>query len=144
MHSPRIMLTDPFGVNQLTRAIIGCAIRVHQVIGPGVYESVYGECLAYELKEARLSFELGRAAPLVYRGTTLKSRYYADLIVDQRVVVELKCVASLAEIHKRQVITLLRLTGLPIGLLINFNVVVLTNGGIKRIVNPAFTTASQT
>ena len=62
------MLTDPFGTNRITHAIAGCAIRVHSVIGPGVYEAIYSECLQYELREAGLSFEVNRAAPLIYKG----------------------------------------------------------------------------
>jgi GxxExxY protein len=130
------MLTDPVGTNVLTRAIIGCGIRVHSFIGPGVYESVYAECLEYELKLKGLSYEAGRAVPIVYRGVRLKSRFYVDLVVEDCVVIELKAVPVLAEIHRRQVLTHLRLTGLPVGLLMNFNVVTLTDGGVKRIVNP--------
>ena len=63
------MLTDPFGTNALTRTIIGCAIRVHSVVGPGVFETVYSECMEYELKEQGLHFELGRPAPIIYKGT---------------------------------------------------------------------------
>lgn len=132
------MLTDPHGTNVLTREIIGCGIRVHEALGPGVYESVYGECMQYELTEQRLAFEAGRPVSIIYRGVRLRSRFYIDLVVEGRVVVELKAVTALAEIHKRQVMTQLKLTGLPVGLLMNFNVVVLTAGGVKRIVNPAF------
>ena len=130
------MLTDPFGTNALTNAIIGCGIRVHRTIGPGVYENVYCECMEYELKEQGLPFELGRPAAIVYKGVRLKSMYYIDIVVDNQVAVELKAVETLAEIHRRQVLTQLKLTGLPVGLLMNFNVVTLTEGGVKRIVNP--------
>jgi GxxExxY protein len=132
------MLADPFGTNAITRTVIGCGIRVHQVVGPGVYENVYGECMEYELKEQGLSFETGRPAPIIYKGVRLTSKYYIDVVVENRVVVELKAVIALAEIHKRQVLTQLKLTGLPVGLLLNFNVVTLTEGGVKRIVNPSF------
>jgi GxxExxY protein len=131
------MLTDPAGTGQLTGAIIGCAIQVHRVLGPGLYESVYSECMQYELKLAGLRFELGRPAALVYRGARLTARFYIDVVVEGLVAVELKSVAALGEIHKRQVLTQLKLTGLPVGLLVNFNVVTLAAGGIKRIVNPA-------
>lgn len=132
------MLTDPFGTNALTRTIIGCGIRVHEAIGPGVYENVYGECMEYELKEQGLAVETGRPAPIIYKGIRLTSKYYIDIVVENCIVVELKAVVALAEIHKRQVLTQLKLTGLPVGLLINFNVVTLTDGGVKRIVNPNF------
>jgi GxxExxY protein len=132
------MLMDPFGTSELTGKIIGCGIRVHEFVGPGVFESVYAECMEYELREQGLSFETGRPVPLVYKGAKLRSRFYIDFVVENCVVLELKAVAALGEIHKRQVLTQLKLTGLPVGLLMNFNVVVLTSGGVKRLVNPNF------
>jgi GxxExxY protein len=130
------MLTDPDGCNHLTSAIIGCAVRVHQALGPGLFESVYSECMQYEPREQRLRFIVGRPVPLIYKGQTLTTRFYADLVVEDRVIVELKAVLELAEIHRRQLLTQLKLTGLSVGLLMNFNVVVLTTGGVKRVVNP--------
>jgi GxxExxY protein len=132
------MLTDPFGTSEITRTIIGCGIRVHEIVGPGVYENVYAECMQYELKQTGLSFDTGRPAPIIYKGVRLTSQYYIDIVVENCVVVELKAVIALAEIHRRQVLTQLKLTGLPVALLMNFNVVTLTNGGVKRIVNPRF------
>lgn len=132
------MLTDPFGTNTITRRIIGCAIRVHDVVGPGVFETVYSECLEYELRQEGLSYETNRAVAIIYKGVRLRSRYYIDMVIGGAVVVELKVVAALAEIHKRQVLTQLKLTDLPVGLLLNFNVVTLTDGGIKRVVNPTY------
>jgi len=111
---------------------------VHQVVGPGVYENVYGECMEFELKEQGLSFETQRPASIIYKGVRLRSTYYIDIVVEDRVVVEVKAIAALTEIHKRQVLTQLKLTGVPVGLLMNFNVVVLTAGGVKRIVHPNF------
>jgi GxxExxY protein len=130
------MLSDPHGTNSLTKKIIGCAIGVHRIIGPGVFESVYSECLAHELKERGLSFELERAVPLIYKGVRLKAKYYVDFVVEDRVVVELKSVTDIARIHECQVLTELKLTGLPVGLLINFNVPILADG-IRRLVNPS-------
>ena len=130
------MLSDPYGTNPLTRTIIGAAILVHRTIGPGVYENVYAECMEHELKERGVSFEVERPVPLVYRGATLKAKYYVDIVVENLVIVELKAVVELAEIHTRQLLTQLKLTGLPVGLLINFNVTILKNG-IKRVINPA-------
>ena len=132
------MLTDPFGTNAITRRIIGCAIRVHNVVGPGVFENVYNECVQYELQHEGLEYETNRAVPVIYKGVRLRSTYYTDLVVGGVVVVELKVVAALAEIHKRQILTQLKLTDLPVGLLLNFNVVTLKEGGIKRIVNPKY------
>ena len=129
------MLTDPFGTNSLTKAIIGCAIRVHRTIGPGVYESVYAECMEYELKDKGLPYERERPVALVYRGNPLKSRFYVDMVVENLIVVELKAIAEIGELQVRQVVTLLKLTDLPVGLLINFNVSKLTDG-IRRIINP--------
>ena len=100
------MLTDPFGTNQITKAIVGCAIRVHDTVGPGLFENIYSEGI---------------------------------------VVAELKSVAALIAIHQKQLLSQLRLTNLPVGLLLNFNVEVLTDGGVKRIINsrykPAVTVA---
>jgi GxxExxY protein len=108
------MFTDPFGTSTLTKAIIGCASRIHRDIGPGVYEKVYAECMEYELKEKGLQFELERPVPLVYRGNRLKSRFYVDIVVENLVVVELKAIAEVAEIHVRQVVTQLE-TDRPAG-----------------------------
>jgi GxxExxY protein len=132
------MLTDPFGTNVITKGIVGCAIKVHDIIGPGVFENIYNECLQYELKEAGLSFDVNRGAPVVYKGIRLKSKYYLDLVVENLVPVELKSIEVLLNIHKKQLLSQLRLTNLPVGLLLNFNVEVLTDGGVKRIINPRY------
>jgi GxxExxY protein len=129
------MLTDPYGTSPLTKSIIGCAIRVHRVIGPGVFERIYSECLTYELKKDGLSFERERPVPLVYKGVRLKAKFYVDFVVENKVIVELKSVEEVAKIHECQVLTQLKLTALPVGLLINFNVPRLVDG-VKRIVNP--------
>ena len=126
------MLTDPYGTSPLTKSIIGCAIRVHRVIGPGVFESIYAECLTYELHGQGLSFERERQVPLVYKGVRLEAKFYVDFVVENRVIVELKSVTEVAKIHECQVLTQLKLTGLPVGLLINFNVPVLVDG-VKRL-----------
>jgi GxxExxY protein len=131
------MLTNPAGMNTLTHAIIGCGIRVHREVGPGVLENIYNECMQYELRLEGLRFDRQRAVPLVYKGQKLKSRYYIDLVVEDRVIVELKTVVEIVEIHKKQVLTQLRLAGLHTGLIMNFNVEILTDGGVKRVVNPA-------
>jgi GxxExxY protein len=128
------MLTDPFGTNKLTRAIVGCAIRVHDVVGPGVFESIYSECLQYELRESGFSFDVNRMAPVVYKGVRLKSRYFLDLVIEGVVPVELKSIETLLPVHSKQLLSQLRLTNLPVGLLINFNVERLVDG-VKRVVN---------
>ena len=108
------MLSDPHGTNPLTKTIIGCAIAVHRVIGPGVFENVYAECFAYELQEHGLAFERERLVPLIYKGVALKAKYYVDVVVENRVIVELKAVTEVAKIHESQVLTQLKLTGLPV------------------------------
>ena len=87
------------------------------------------------MREQGLSFRVEHPVPLIYRERPLKARYYVDLLVEDRVIVELKAVSEIAEIHKRQVLTQLRLMGLSTGLILNFNVMVLTDGGVKRVLN---------
>jgi len=129
------MLTDPFQTNRITSTIIGRAIRVHRATGPGLLESAYSPCLVLELQEAGLSVAVQHAIPLIYRGINLDVGYRADMLVDQTVLLELKSVESLGPIHTAQMLTYLKLSGKPVGLLINFNVPVLKNG-VKRILNP--------
>ena len=129
------MLTDPFHTNRITSTIIGGAIRVHRATGPGLLESIYGPCLAMELQESGLSVFLQFPIPLIYRDNRLDAGYRADMLVEETVLVELKSVESLAPIHTAQMLTYLKLSGKPVGLLINFNVPVLKDG-VKRILNP--------
>jgi GxxExxY protein len=120
--------------NQITEKIIGSAIEVHRSLGPGLLESVYGECLAVELTLAGLRFERQRAVPIVYRGRTVAADLKIDILVEQQIVVELKAVERLLPVHDAQLLTYLRLTDRQVGLLINFNVPKLRDG-IKRLVN---------
>ncbi len=129
------MLTDPAGTNHVTHDIIGGGIKVHQALGPGLLESAYAPCLALELTESGHTVELRKPVPLVYRTVTLDVCYLLDMMIDGRVIVELKSVDALAPIHEAQMLTYLRLTRCPVGLLINFNVPVLKDG-IRRIINP--------
>jgi GxxExxY protein len=131
------MLMDPAGVNPLTHAIIGGAMNVHRNLGPGLLESVYPECLAFELREQGLRVELGTIVPLTYRGRRLAAHFVLDMCVEGKVIVEAKSVSRLALVHTAQLLTYLKLTGHPVGLLINFNVPVLKEG-IKRVINPAY------
>jgi GxxExxY protein len=131
------MLIDPAGVNPLTHTIIGGAMNVHRVFGPGLLENVYPECLAFELRALGLGVELGTIVPLTYRGRRLSSHFVLDMCVEGKVIVEAKSVTRLALVHTSQLLTYLKLTGLPIGLLINFNVPVLKEG-IKRVINPNY------
>ena len=122
-------------LNKLTEKIIGVAIEVHRELGPGLLESVYQRCLAIALREAGLKVEEERPVPICFRGQRISDDgYRLDMLVDDVVILELKSVAALADVFKKQLLTYLKLTGKPIGLLINFNEVVLKNG-IKRIIN---------
>ncbi len=120
--------------NQITESVIGCAINVHRRLGPGLLESVYEECLSYELDKGRMFFERQKAMPIIYDEIKLDTGYRLDLLVENRVVVELKAVEALTDVHLAQVMTYLRLSNCRFGLLINFNVVMLKNG-LKRVVN---------
>jgi GxxExxY protein len=120
-------------VNQITGNVIGAAIEVHRSLGPGLLESAYQECLARELVLRHIPFERQRPLPLEYKGIRLECGYRIDLLIAGAVVVEIKSVESLAPIHEAQLITYLRLGGWRVGLLINFNVVVLKNGICRRV-----------
>jgi GxxExxY protein len=118
----------------LTGRIISAAIEVHRYLGPGLLESVYEECLCMELQRRGINFERQVDLPIDYKGYRIDSGYRLDLVVDHSVVVELKAVRQLEKIHEAQLLTYLKLTGLKLGLLLNFNVVLLKDG-IKRLVN---------
>ena len=121
-------------LNQLTEKIIGAAIKIHRRLGPGLLESAYETCLAFELRELGFHVEQQKAVPLIYDSVRLECGFRADLVVNGRVVVELKCKDVLHPVDHAQVLSHLRLLGLQVGLLINFHVVVLKDG-IRRIVN---------
>ena len=120
--------------NQLSEKIIGCAIQVHKSLGPGLLESAYEECLFYELKQLGLFVEKQKPLPLIYKDVKLDIGYRLDLLVEKKVIVELKSVEALNDVHIAQMITYLKLTGCKLGLLINFNVLRLVDG-LKRIAN---------
>jgi len=121
-------------LNEISSAILAAAFKVHTAIGPGVLESVYQTCLHHELKKASLRVESQVAVPVHYDGLNMESGYRIDLLVEDLVIVELKCVDALLPIHKAQLLTYLKLANKPLGLLLNFNVVHLREG-IKRILN---------
>jgi GxxExxY protein len=131
----RSMPADPSTFNHITRDILAAAIEVHRTLGPGLLESTYLECLEYELTGFHLRFERQRRLPIVYKGIPLQASYRIDLIVENRIVVEVKSVTELARVHWAQVLTYLRLTGCPAGLLINFNVARVMDG-VHRVLNP--------
>ncbi|MDD2279714.1 MAG: GxxExxY protein [Bacteroidales bacterium] len=120
--------------NELSSTIIGCAIEVHKQLGPGLLESAYQECLYYELVKAGLDVEKEKALPIVYKEIKLNHGYRIDLLVNKKVVIEIKTVEYFTDVHTAQVITYLKLGGYRLGLLLNFHVTTLKNG-IKRIIN---------
>jgi GxxExxY protein len=119
---------------EITEQVIGGCIEIHKQLGPGLLESAYEECLCYELSNLGIGFERQKPLPVKYKNVLLDCGYRLDLVVDNRIIVELKTVESLLPIHEAQLLTYLKLSGLTLGLLINFNVPVLKNG-IKRIAN---------
>lgn len=120
--------------NELSGLIIGCAMRVHTVLGPGLLESAYEECLDYELRKAGLSVGKQIPLPLIYQNVQLECVDRLDLIVENKVIVEIKSVESLKPIHSVQLLTYLKLANCKLGLLLNFNVLHLKEG-IKRVAN---------
>ena len=121
-------------LNQITDKIIGAAIEVHRTLGPGLLESAYEACLAFELAERGLKIERQKPLPVVYRDVKLDCGYRLDLLVEGEIIVELKTVDHLAPLHEAQLLSYLKLSGCKVGLLINFNVLVLKKG-LRRIVN---------
>ena len=113
--------------------VIGCAIEVHRILGPGLLESAYEHCLAHELNNSGLSFVRQKSLPVNYKGTALECGYRLDFLVEDKLIVELKSIDKLQKIHEAQILTYMRLAHLNVGLLINFNEIMLKNG-IKRFV----------
>lgn len=121
-----------FDNDPLTEKVIGLAIEVHRQLGPGLLESAYEECLCYELVHAKFVFRRQVALPIVYKSVRLDCGYRLDVVVENRLILELKTVERLMPIHEAQVITYMRLSGMPTGLLLNFNSAVLKHG-IRRL-----------
>jgi GxxExxY protein len=128
-------MSDTRELNDLTERIIGAAIAVHHELGPGMLESAYEACLAYDFLKRGLAFERQKTLPLLYKGQSLDCGYRVDLLVEQRVVVEIKCVEQVGRVHLAQLVSYLRLSRCRVGLLINFNVKWLAKEGISRRVN---------
>ncbi|MCK6610888.1 MAG: GxxExxY protein [Bacteroidia bacterium] len=120
--------------NELSNKIIGAAIKVHSALGPGLLESAYQECLYYVLKKEGLKVEREKPMPLVFEEVKLDCGYRIDLLVENKVVVELKSVEALNDVHMAQVLTYLKLGEFKLGLLINFNVTLIKQG-VRRVVN---------
>ncbi|CAN5624321.1 GxxExxY protein [soil metagenome] len=120
--------------NEISGIIIDCAIKIHKILGPGLLESVYAAALAYELKKRGLQVVSEQPIPVIYEDVKLEVGFRADLIVENKVVVEVKSIESIAPVHGKILLTYLRLTNKRLGLLINFNVALLKDG-IKRVVD---------
>lgn len=120
--------------NEISNAVMDCAIKVHKVLGPGLLESVYQRCLEYELTENGLFVEFEKILPVNYEGIILSQGYRVDLMVENKVIIEVKSVENLHDVHKAQLLTYLKLSGCRLGLLINFNVKYV-GLGFKRVIN---------
>jgi GxxExxY protein len=120
--------------SELSKIVVNCAYKVHKSLGPGLLESVYEECLFYELNKTGLKIEKQKALPLIYEEVKLEIGYRIDLIIENKLIVEIKSVETLNDVHFAQLLTYLKLTNSKLGLLINFNVALIKNG-IKRIAN---------
>ena len=120
--------------NEISEKIIGCAIEVHKSFGPGLLKNTSLECLSYELQRAGLQVEKQKSLPLIYKEVRLDAGYRIDILVENKVIIELKSVEALNEIHIAQVLTYLKLSGCKLGFLMNFNVLRVVEG-IKRLVN---------
>jgi GxxExxY protein len=121
-------------LNEISRQIVDAAVQVHKNLGPGLLESVYRECLVYELQKRGLRVEVEVQVPIIYDGVPLKSALRLDLLVDGEVIVELKSIEDVLAVHRAQLLSYLKLTNKRLGLLLNFNVPLIKNG-IHRIVN---------
>jgi GxxExxY protein len=119
--------------DSLSNRVIGCAIEVHRVLGPGLLESTYEQCLAHELRLAGIKFQLEVALPVEYKGICLDCGYRIDLIIEEKLIVELKSVENIMPIHEAQLLTYMKLAKIPTGLLINFNSKLLRDG-IRRFI----------
>ena len=121
-------------LNNITGKILDCAIKVHRILGPGLLESAYEACLAFELTNNGFKVEKQKALPVIYQDVKLDCGYRLDLLVEESVIIEIKVVENLAPIHKAQLLSYLKLSGCKVGLLINFNVQMLKDG-VVRVVN---------
>ncbi len=120
--------------NEISKIIFSCALKVHNALGPGLLESSYEECMYYELNKSGLHVQKQKALPLIYEEVNLEIGYRIDLIVEDKVIIELKAVEVLNDVHLAQILTYLKLSNCKLGMLINFNVSLIKNG-IRRVVN---------
>jgi len=125
---------DHTDINQLTGEVINAAIEVHRTLGPGLLESIYEECLCHEVGLKEIPYERQKELPIEYKGIKLNANFRLDVLVNKQLILEIKSCDTLLPIHEAQLLTYLKLTGIKLGLLINFNVPMLKDG-IKRIAN---------
>jgi len=125
---------EKFEENEIANKVIGLGIEIHKELGPGLLESAYKECMYYKIGKSGLFVEKEKPMPLVYEGVKLDCGYRIDLLVEKRLVIEIKSVEALNDIHLAQTLTYLKLGNYKLGLLINFNVILLKDG-IKRVIN---------
>ena len=123
--------------NEISKIVFESALKVHKVLGPGLLESAYEECLFYELKKSNLKVEKQKALPLIYEEVKLDVGYRIDMIIENKFIVEVKSVEALTDVHLAQLLTYLRLSDCRLGFLINFNVKLLKEG-VRRVINGAF------
>jgi GxxExxY protein len=123
---------DNPGDDDLSRRVIGLAIEVHRQLGPGLLESAYEECLCFELRRAAIPHVRQRKLPILYKGFELEYCYQIDIIADESLILEIKSVERISPVHEAQLLTYLRLSGIPIGLLLNFNAPILKDGIRRR------------
>jgi len=120
--------------NEISKIVFDCALKVHKALGPGLLESAYEECLCYELKKYKLYVEKQKPLPLIYENVKLDVGYRIDILINQKVIIEIKSVEAINDVHLAQVLTYLKLSDCKLGMLINFNVLLIKNG-IRRIAN---------
>ena len=120
--------------NELSKIVFDCALKVHQNLGPGLLESAYEECLFYELKKTGVEVQKQKSLPLIYEDVKLDIGYRIDIIIENKLILDIKSVEMLHDVHFAQLLTYLKLTDCKLGMLINFNVTLIKNG-IKRVVN---------
>ena len=120
--------------NELSKIVFEAGLKVHKALGPGLLESAYEECLFYELQKSGVFVEKQKALPLIYEDVKLDAGYRVDLLVEKKIVIEIKSVEALNDLHLAQILTYLKLSNCKLGLLINFNTVLFKNG-VKRVIN---------
>ncbi len=125
------MIIEPIEITELSRSVIGADIEVHKELGPGLLESAYEECLCHELGLRHIAFDRQKPLPISYKGTRIDCGYRMDVVVEDMIILELKACKKIEEIHKAQLLTYLKLTGLKLGLLFNFNVPLLKEGIVR-------------